>query len=504
MKTNSNIFNFAFGLLSIVGISSFTFSSCSSGPSDVLPVEKQVSQYFIKDNYCCTFNDGYSAYFDFSDGMPDAYRNEGTRDNLKSITQKVTGNGWDVYGLGDWIIDTLCLTQTELYSKIIQSNYQAKRAPIEKALNAIVEGNKLSLLITDFEEYGEDRKLKYQAFATKYLKAWLQKGGCVNFFVTHYYEVNQPKHLYYIVFDNAQQELTSIIRDALVGRDHTNDFFSLTSNPVTIFTDYPNSMVGGNYHNANGDDLVTAVNESDSSMERYSNLRDLPAEFYPCGDSWNNIYENAKAMSELDGKDKYYALLRNLYVDCRNKDSYNVKSFKLKVTNVQKDFELYTINQAALRNPIDSTKNDDGTFVFGSERFPDSQFYYDLETGKMLDHCVYTPQSTPEIKDMFMLRQDVMEESASRNEGKQEIAIDFAEKFKGVGSNVAEGDLLRIDLLVDNLSIDYDKIERLFSWGPDNHHVINRNLEEAIRNVLQDSEISPEGKSIYTYFIKAY
>lgn len=480
-------------------------TSCNNGPQDVLPVEAQITQYFqSKITANGTFNKGYSAYFDFSDGMPDAYRNDKTRDNLKSITQKVTGNGWDVYGLGDWVIDTLRMSQTELYAKIIQSKYSAMRAPIEKALNAIIEGNKLSLLVTDFEEYGQNKKLKYQAFATKYLKTWLMRGGCVNFFISHYFEGKQPKHLYYIVFDNAQQELTNIIRDALAGRDNTNDFFCLTANPTCVATQYATSNIGGNYHNALGEDLVTAVNETDPRLEKYSNLKGIPAEFYPCGDSWGNIRENAKAMSELEGNDKYYALLRNLFVDCSNKDSYDVKSFNLKVTNVQKDFELYTVSQAALRNPVDSTRLDDGSFVIGYESHPDAKFYYNLETGKILDEFVYKTQPITEIYDMFMLRKDVMQESASRNNMQQEIVIDFSDNFHAVNSSISEGDLLRLDVLVDECSIDYDNIARLFSWGPDNHNVINRNLEEAIRNVLQDSEVMPRGKVIYSYFIKAY
>lgn len=497
--------NFNQVISAICFLSVFSITSCNNGPQDVLPVEVQITQYYqSKIEAKGTFDKGYSAYFDFSDGMPDAYRKTETRDNLKSITQKVTGNGWDVYGLGDWVIDTLHMTQTELYAKIIQSNYKAMRAPIEKALNAIVEGNKLSLLVTDFEEYGQNKRLKYQAFATKYLKTWLMRGGCVNFFISHYFEGRQPKHLYYVVFDNSQQELTNIIRDALAGRDHTNDFFSLTANPTCVTTQYATSNIGGNYHNSLGEDLVTAVNETDPDLEKYSSLKGIPAEFYPCGDSWVNIRENAKAMSELDGEDKYYALLRNLFVDCSNKDSYDVKSFKLKVTNVQKDFELFTVSQAALRNPTDSTRMDDGSIVIGFESHPDARFYYNAETGKLLDAFVYKPQPIAEIYDMFMLRDDIMQESAFRNNMKQEIVIDFSNNFHSVNSSISEGDLLRLDVLVGECSIDYNKIERLFSWGPDNHNVINRNLEEAIRNVLQDSEVMPQGKVIYSYFIKAY
>lgn len=504
MKTKINIPS----LLLAVGLvlcSECLFCSCTESPTDVLPTKDLVwNYYFEKLDYAPEFSEGYAAYFDFSDGMSEAYKDPDTRENLKGITQKITGTDWIIYGLASNKLDTLRLSQTDLYNMITQPRYKEIMAPIEQALQSIVKNRKRALLVTDFEEYTVDKHIQYQNYAKKYFIEWLTKGGIINFYITDYKEGRQNKHLYFAVFDDYQGSMTKIINDALTNRTINYKKFCLNNKPVVVFKNYSNPNKGGNYHDATGLDIVTAVNEDDPTYDMYTCYENGLVEFYPCGASWNDIYQNAKDVAQLPDKDRFYSLFSGIIMDSSNKDSYIVDRYDLKVTNVQKDFKMFSDYQAALRNPPTITKNPDGTVIVENIDHPDAQFYYDSETGDILPEYNYTPQSCPAIRDLFALDTDVIEESKREKPDLTEIAIDFSPNFSPNTLTVESGDLLRIDVVIAEASPNLDNLNDLFSWGPDKNGQINSNLSEAIRNTLQESSISPVGQILFTYFVKAY
>ena len=65
-----------------------------------------------------SFRNGYSVYFDLSDGMNYAYQDETLRCYLEAITNKVDGE-WNSYGLGNSQINTLNLTKKDLFNRIV-------------------------------------------------------------------------------------------------------------------------------------------------------------------------------------------------------------------------------------------------------------------------------------------------------------------------------------------------------------------------------------------------
>lgn len=498
--------------LSAVAASSFLLSSCflldffmPSGPKDIRPVKEQIWDYYSsKLDETPAFESGFSAYFDFSDGMSEAYKDPDTRANLQGITQKITGSDWIVYGMASNRLDTLRLSQTELYNKITQPRYTDIMAPIEKALESIVSNRKRALLVTDFEEYTADRRIQYQNYAKRYFAAWLKGGGVVNFYITDYKEGRQDKHLYFAVFDDAEGTMTSIIDDALVGRRVNYQRFSLTNRPVEIIKTYSNPLKGGNYHDASGNDNVTAVNEDDTTNDMYCSYDGGRVEFYPCGVSWSDMYENAIALAQLPGTDRFYSLFRGIVMDASTgKDSYRIDDYALRVTNVQKDFAMFTNYQAALRNPPTITRNPDGSQIVEFTEHPDAQYYYDQD-GRLFAEYDYTPQSCPEIPNLLMLDKAVMSESNRQNPDQTEIAIDFSDNFSKKSLDVESCDLIRVDVVIAKATPQLDRLDGLFAWGADRNGQTNRNLSEAIRNTLQEQDINPQGQVLFTYFLRAY
>lgn len=504
MKTENKIFRSLVASTLICLTFSFV-TSCVSGPQDVLPTSQQVWDYYYSTlNYAPEYAPGFAAYFDFSDGMSEAYKDPDTRENLRGISQKVTGTDWKIYGLASNQVTEMNCSQTELYNKITQNRYTEIMAPIEEALKSIVDNRQRALLVTDFEEYTADRRIQYQNYAKKYFIEWMTKGGVINFYVTDYKEGRQDKHLYFAVFDDYQGSMTKIVDDALANRTVNYTKFSLNNKPVVVYKNYSNPNKGGNYHDATGLDIVTAVNEEDPTNEMYTSYEKGRVEFYPCGASWTDIYQNAKDVAQLPGSDRFYSLFRGIIMDSSNKDSYVIDGYDLKVTNVQNDYYMFSNYQAALRNTPTITRNPDGSVIVENTEHPDAQFYYNPETGELLPEYNYTPQACPNIRDLFALDTDIMEESQRENPDLTEIAIDFSPNFSPNTLTVQSGDLLRIDVVIAKATPNLDKLNDLFSWGPDKNGQMNNNLSEAIRNTIQESEINPQGQILFTYFVKAY
>ena len=197
------------------------------------------------------------------------------------------------------------------------------------------------------------------------------------------------------------------------------------------------------------------------------------------GVAWEDALKNTQEATQAGFNPKYSDLFRNLFFDFSNQDSYIIKKLDVKVTDVEEDFQKYSMYQKALADKEKSAE------------------YYD-ENGKMLADYDYSKgaHKAKEISDMLALDQNLFKQSMAQSGGKKaEIGIVFSPNFKG---NIIGGDptdLYRIDVTIaesqPNIS---PRLDQLFSWGA------NNNLRDAIRNTLQ--ELNPKGTVIYTYFVK--
>lgn len=520
----------------------FTFSSCvdktptSIGPTDVLSLSQQVLEYYQSTNSeKQDFAEGYSAYFDFSDGMEFAYKNTDTRANLKSITHTVTGNvnDWKVYSLAADNVTELNLTQTELFNKVIATKYNDIKAPIEGAMQKIIKDRKRALLITDFEEYGYDSQIKkdvieQQAFATPYFQEWLRKGGVIKFYVTDFKENNLNKKLFFIVFDSEDLELTEIVERTISGNNRNFADFLLTASPYKVSTDYTPGR-GGCYHDESGTDIVTAVLET-GDEPKYIKYAGMNVEFYPMGEAWSNVPVNVKSVKETPNSN-YLGILSHLYVDLSEKDSYDIKNVKVKVYDVTDDLFSYSDNRAALRNTPDVSTDESGNPIVSFTNHPDAQFYYDATTGKLLSKYEYTKLVTPEVNHLLKVNEEVFRQSYSEDPSKTHIVIDLDDAYldatfvqnpntfmyeladEVLANKIAELNhrTLRVDVCLGDSDYDINKLSELFSFESNLYYMNGKNLQkklgvneclyQSIRQVLQNDDLKPLDKVIYTYFL---
>ena len=457
------------------GVSLLT-SCCSSEPSIDMPTE--VKAYYEKDFVSADEKDAFSAYFDLSNGIIEAYKtNAGAEQLMKQTVNRLTsGENCTVYSMADDQIETLDLKQTALYNKIVDaSSYQRQMAPIEKTLSQIVAESKSSLLVTDFEEYTPDKRIQHASFAAPYFQKWLQAGKDITFFVFNYKEGKVDKHLYFVVFDNKQHNLLKLVRESM-GGSIPNGEFTLSPDAYSCTTEYPSATKGGNYHMTDGqEDIVTNVNEDGTGNCFTSYGEGARVEYYPIGDVWQNIQMNANGAAEEGNDPVFTDLWRNLFFDFSCQYSYIIKKLDVHVTNVQKDFDSFLANK-----------------LFATDK---EAYLAQYESEELLpEHKGTAPIA--EIKDMFVLDQDLFDETFQATAGKKtEIGVKFSTNFTGTPVGAEDTDLLRIDVVIaesePNLS---PRLEELFSFNG------NNNLKDAIAVTLQNS--NPRGTIIYTYFVK--
>lgn len=483
---------------------------CKSGPQ-LSSVEK-VALYYTKDMPESKEQDAMEAYFDFSDGMNWAYRNDTTKSILKDIVNKVSNeDGTKIYSMADDQITLLPEKTTTLFNTIMSpTSYTKKYAPIEKTLARILEQDNNALLVTDFEEYTTDGRIQTAAFASKYFEEWLSRGYDIKFYITDYMERSLSKHLYYILFNTNNHALQKKVEEAIKSQPKNYKEYLLSTNPWRLTTNYIGAAYGGCYHDSSLQDIVSGTDESgtDESYCNYNlegnvatilhdsrffkNIPQLNAEYYPMGVAWPDIVKNAAGASQLEGSDRFTNLLRGLFVDLSNQDSYIVNRLDVIATDVQQDMDAYI--SSLMPQVVGVPKMvDDGAGGKVAAPTSDQELYYD-DKGNVLPEYMYTPQSTAQIMDMFVLNQTLFSNTRNTDASNVEIGINLKPSFSGNIGGYNPGDMIRLDIVIAECEPNISELQTLFSWAG------NSSLADAIKNTLQN--MKPEKRVIYSYFIK--
>ena len=486
-------------------------SSCCNSELQLSTVEK-VALYYIKDVTEIKEKDVIEAYFDFSDGMNWAYQNDTTKNILKDIVNKVSNeSGAKIYSMADDQITLLPEKTTTLFNTIMSpASYSKQYAPIEKTLARIVEQGNNALMVTDFEEYTTDGKIQTAAFASKYFEEWLNRGYDIKFYITDYTENTQSKHLYYILFNTKNHSLQEKVKEAIKGQPKNYKEYLLSTNPCKLSTKYLGAAYGGCYHDSSNQDIVSGTDEAGTN-ESYCNFNiegyaatllqnsrffktipQLNAEYYPMGVAWPDIVKNAEGASELQGNERYTDLLRNLFVDLTNQDSYIVNQLDIIATDVQQDMDAY-INSLMPQIVGVPEMVDDGSGGKVAAPTSDQELYYD-DKGNVLPQYIYKAKPTSQIMDVFEMNQTLFTNTKKTDPSNVEIGIDLKSGFSGNIGGYTPGDMIRLDVVIAKCEPNISELSSLFSWGG------NSNLADAIKNTLQN--MKPQNRVVYSYFIK--
>lgn len=426
--------------------------------------------------------DKKSVYVDMSDGMNSAYSTDESKKMLEAVINKLAAkNDVEFFGLANLEITPIKQQEshTDLYNYICNPrSYANQKAPIEETLKKIVADNNPALIMSDFEEY-KGGVIEVAAYAKKYFIEWLKNGYYITFYKWAFTENGKNKWMFLAVFDDNNNRLCSEINTALTSVNPNIEKYVLGGYEFAYptSTNYPSLKQGGNYHNANGKDLITAVSENGGAEDYISYSKSLAvpggaqgvytrldqsvgtfAEYYPMGLTWNDVIANIKAYEGYE-EGGFTHLLSNLYVDFEEQDGFSIEGVEARVFNLQ------------------------NRMVEVAGQMENEQFSFSDNGNCQEVNEVLQAGMTPAGYD-----------NAANG---AHLYVDLHDKFNGkFPGNVASSSLLQVDLVVSKASADLSKAQNFFSWEG------NACLANSVKETLQAETSSPVGRTVYTYYIK--
>jgi len=473
---------------------SIDFSPYTEGISDRVEAYHNI----IYPNTANSKSGNVALYIDFSAGMHTAFTNPEIKSLLGDCFNAILADQFDVYKLVSGTVTPLAVTNpTELGEKVNDSKeYLNKRAPIQMGVEKIVESNNDALLITDFEEFQNDKEVTSTAYLKISFSKWLAKGNSIHFFVADYTEGKVTKHIYFTVFScgtpNAQSLAAKL--EPKLALLHTK--FYLSTRSYQLSTDYPSEKSGGIFYDPDGKS-ENAKNVLDLKNSYVAGLKKGNSfEFYPLGVDWSTIDQLHESYKE---QNQFKDFFRKLYLDLSNEDSYVYGDFEVKVYDISEDFTQFTkcLEVKNHKPKLDKGSNGEAKFA-DNETDPIATGCYNTD-GSVKPQWKYDSISPVIQTEVFALNQELLKNTMGSNKKKTEIGVSFDQKFNGKNIQNPDG-LLRVDVILKsaqpNLS---NPTLAQFIWTNVNG-LPNTALRESIVNTLQD--LKPENKVIYSYYIK--
>lgn len=448
-----------------------------------------------------------AVYIDFSEGLFQAYtKTPQNVEIIKAITNKLVSKSIEWFAMGGGVIKKLEYGSSQVYDEVVDpKQYTDIMAPIQETLKKITEGNNDALLVTDYEEYRTDRKENFENYPKSYFIDWLKKGNSITFFYTDYVEVNiktkikSAKHLYFSVFTHGsatESSMISMVRDVLKDRYATKEF-TLNNNPYSVTNDY------------GGKDYTGLQNKQ---FNQWKNLnlnasldKKLPYEVIGINKTWNEAVDKY-VKNIIDKEDGIF--LAKLFLNASDQSSYKLNKVAVKVYDVSEDYRYYAECEEAKNHQPKMTKDKGKNDVWDevSKKDAITTTCYTKDKSELKKEWIYGQGSSKPLNlwdEVFSYDEKIFSDHLKNSPEKVELLTLFHKNYdlKKILNSSA---LLRIDFVIEDATFNSANIPiGDFQWSSTTvRDQINNSLAEAIRNTLQESSVSPNGKILYSYFIK--
>ena len=437
-------------------------------------------------------------YIDFSSGINKAFADPVIKGMMTDCFNTVLAQSFDVYKLGSNKISPLTITNTtELGQQVSNpAQYADIWAPIQLAVEKIVEGNNDALLITDFEEWQKNMEVTSTAFLKIPFSKWLQKGNSVSFFIADYNEGTVAKHLYFTVFSCGNPTGSSMISKLEGKLGPLTTRYDLSANAYPLRTGYEGEQSGGIFYDASGKSDA-AKNVLDLKGGYVNRTKDgQHFEFYPLGLDWatiDQLHETYKSQGQFND------FFRKLYIDLSNEDSYTGGNFDVKVNDVTTDFENFAKSDEAKKHQPKLAKGKDGEAKFAdNEGDPIALSCYNTD-GKLKEKWIYKPTAGTALNEVFTLNQTLFDNTRKTDSKNVEFGVSFHPNFKVKNIENTKG-LVKVDITIKTAAPNLQNAKLAkFQWV-NGKGVPNIALAESVKNTLQ--ELKPANQVIYSYYIK--
>lgn len=439
-----------------------------------------------------------SIFIDFSSGINKAFADPVIKGLMTACFNTVLAEKFDVFKLGSNEISPLNVASTtELGQKISDPNqYVDIYAPIQLAVEKIVEGNQDALLITDFEEWQKGNEVTNTAFLKIPFSKWLKKGNSIHFFVADYKEGPLDKHLYFTIFSSGRPNASSMITKLESKLASLPTRFDLSNTAYKLATKYEAEQSGGIFHDLQSKD-AKGRNVLDLKANYLNGLKNgKHFEFYPLGLDWKTI---DKTHTEYASQQQFADFFRKLFIDLSNDDSYKFGDFEAQVSDVTADFEKFAKSVEAGNHPPKLVKGSNGEAkVADDEADPITLGCYTAD-GKLKEEWSYKPSAAISLNEVFILNQPLLTNTRTSDPKNAELGISFDPNFKLKNIQNPDG-IVKVDLVLKQASpnLDNSKLSK-FQWV-NARNTPNISLYESIKNTLE--EVKPTNQVIYSYYIK--
>jgi hypothetical protein len=317
----------------VLAIIFISFSGCSSDGGGDYPsfnsdelAEDSVIEAYHQVHFPSTSleksTDNPAIYVDFSNGLTDkAFSDKNNYGVYKMLLNNLsTSPSIDYYELSE---DTMRLYEgNEAFSYFEKEGFLNDKgkfkqgAPIDQAINTIVESDNIGILITDGELYNKSaRKISTNAWASKALEKWMNKGHELVIVYTDFVEenngINFNKHMYVMFFipNNKTQILDGYISD-LVEEEWKFDTLHFSTNTNNLYNrDYPNAQLPGSPKYLDYLDPVSYYRSENSAME----FVDMTNAYFNCYEEGLVYY--LRDIGNDEGKAENFPLFNKLYFE---------------------------------------------------------------------------------------------------------------------------------------------------------------------------------------------
>ncbi|WP_367867245.1 hypothetical protein [Pedobacter sp. WC2423] len=437
-------------------------------------------------------------YIDFSSGINKAFADPGIKEMMTNCFNTVLAQNFDVYKLGsNKIIPLNIANTTELGQRVSDpTQYADIWAPIQSAVEKIVDGNNDALLITDFEEWQKNSEVTNTAFLKIPFSKWLEKGNTIHFFIADYKEGAVAKHLYFTIFNCGNPNESSMISKLESKLGSLTTRFDLSNQSYQLRTAYSGEKTGGLFYDTSGqsEHAKNVLDLKDNYINGLNNGNHF--EFYPLGVDWKTI---AQLHTTYAAQQQFNDFFRKLYIDLSNDDSYTFGDFDVKVSSITADFEHFSKTAEVKKHKPKLAKGSDGQDKFADDENDVFALACYQPDGKLKEQWIYKPQPVTPVSEVFILNKTLFTNTRNQDHKNVEFGVSFDPKFNLKNIPDPNG-IIKVDIILNTAipNLINAKLSK-FQWV-NAKHVPNIALYESVKNTLQ--ELKPANKVIYSYYIK--
>ena len=453
---------------------------------------------------------GCDVYVDYSDGIGCAWSSSGNKDVLLGLLDACMSlsSGAQYFPLyNDLIQPAQDFKSRQAADEISDAkNYVQAAAPIDKAMDKIVNGSKQGVLITDMELYGPpvggSAQIVTATWADKYMKLWLEKGNSIEVRFSNQGRYTDtkikpaaPKNLYFIFFiPKGITEQQSAYTNFMTKVGTKTNGFSLNPQP---------SKVSNEYGGVERTGMNPLIDPADGSVKIVNaNLKDkLNYEFIDhTGLNWDYI-NNMLTEGSLKKSDVF----RKLYLDLSNTATYSIDEIDVEVYDITEDFTKFGKWNCVKDLKPAMTKDGNQSDVWAESVSELERMVFNENTQILKDEFKYVPGKGVKLDEIFEINKQLFQNGLSQSRAKVEVGLDFHSNFNYEKFKEHANGIIRIDIVVktnswNSLNPVLSELEWTGTGG--------NNFKEAITNLgtlNSFDDCKPTGakhKILYTYFLK--